>query len=204
MMHRSERCPDRDALQKFLDEELEEVESDEEFHCSQWETTNWATLSARTTTCEKYKELLIDTIDGLTMHSYLAKAQAQFLKDKKENLLENEVLVLCDFAENYQYLIQDEIQSFHWSKEYCTLHPVVVYYCDVDGALKHQSLCFISDDNTHDTAFVYQVQKMTIDFIRALLPHIKKIIYFSDGCGGQYKNFKNFVNLCQGRFWHQC
>ena len=135
MMHRCERCPGRDALQKFLDEELEEVEPDEEFHYSQWETTDRATLSTRTTTCEEYKELLIDTIDGLTRHSYLAKAQAQYLKDKKENLLENEVLVLGDFAESYQYLIQDEIQSFHWSKEYCTLHPVVVYYCDVDGAL---------------------------------------------------------------------
>ena len=196
MMHRCERCPGRDALQKFLDEELEEVEPDEEFHYSQWETTDQATLSTRTTTCEEYKELLIDTIDGLTRHSYLAKAQAQYLKDKKENLLENEVLVLGDFAENYQYLIQDEIQSFHWSKEYCTLHPVVVYYRDVDGALKHQSLCFISDDNTHDTAFVYHVQKMTIDFSCALLLHIKKIIYFSESCGGQYKYFNNFIKLC--------
>ena len=32
-----------------------------------------------------------------------------------------------DFAGNYQYLIQDDIQSFQWSKEYCTLHPLVIY-----------------------------------------------------------------------------
>jgi hypothetical protein len=24
----------------------------------------------------------------------------------------------------------------------------------------------------------------------------KKILYFSDGCAGQYKNCKNFINLC--------
>ena len=104
--------------------------------------------------------------------------------------------MLGDFAENYQYLIQDEIQSYHWSKEYCTLHPVVVYYRNNDGVLNHLSLCFISDDNTHDTAFVYQVQKMMIDHIRTVLPHVTKILYFSDGCGGQYKNYKNFINLC--------
>ena len=23
-----------------------------------------------------------------------------------------------------------------------------------------------------------------------------KLIYFSDGCGGQYKNYKNFMDLC--------
>ena len=54
-------------------------------------------------------------IDKLTTHSYLAKCQAQYLNDKKQSL-HSEVLVLGDFAENYQFLIQDEIQSYHWSK----------------------------------------------------------------------------------------
>ena len=31
-------------------------------------------------------------------------------------------------AKNYQFLIQGKIQSYHWSKEYCKLHPLVVYY----------------------------------------------------------------------------
>ena len=34
------------------------------------------------------------------------------------------MIVLGDFAENYQFLVQ-EIQSYHWSKEYCTLDPLV-------------------------------------------------------------------------------
>ena len=28
------------------------------------------------------------------------------------------------------------------------------------------------------------------------MPAITNIEYFSDGCAGQYKNFKNFLNLC--------
>ena len=103
MMHRCEKCPGRVALQKFLDEEMDEMEPDEEFHYSQWDTTDHATLNTITTTSEEYKELLIDSIDNLTRHSYLAKAQAKYLNEKKENLAQNEVLVLGDFAENYWF-----------------------------------------------------------------------------------------------------
>ena len=65
-------------------------------------------------------------------------------------------LNLCNFHENYHFLVEDEIQSYHWSKEYCTLHPLVVYFIDGDGNLQHNPLCFISDYNNHDTSFVYK------------------------------------------------
>ena len=58
-----------------------------------------------TTTCQEYKDVLIDAIDELTKHSYLAKCQAQYLNDKKQSLRSEEALVLGDFGENYQFLI---------------------------------------------------------------------------------------------------
>ena len=91
--------------------------------------------------------------------------------------------MLGDFAENYQFLNEDEIQSYHWSKEYCTIHPVVVYFEDDTGSLQHISICFISNDNSHDTCFVYEVQKTVINYLHELLPQVKKLFYFSDGCG---------------------
>ena len=121
-------CPERAALKQFLDEQLSDVDSESEFHYNQWDTTDWASLTTVTTTCEEYKDVLIDAIDKLTKHSYLAKCQAQHLNDKKQSLRSEEALVLGDFAENYQFLIQDKIQSYHWSKEYCMLHSVVVYF----------------------------------------------------------------------------
>ena len=30
----------------------------------------------------------------------------------------------------------------------------------------------------------------------AACPNIKHLKYLSDGCAGQYKNFKNFLSLC--------
>ena len=104
-------------------------------------------------------------------------------------------MVLGDFTENYQYLIQDEIQRFHWRKEYCTLHPPVYYYKDADSNLQHYSLCFILDGNTHATSFVHKIW-LLMEFLKQRLSNVTKIYYVSDGCGGQYKNFKNFLNLC--------
>ena len=59
--------------------------------------------------------------------------QANFLRAKKESLKVNEMIVLGDFAENYQFLVPNEIQSYHWSKESCTLHQLVVYFIGGDG-----------------------------------------------------------------------
>ena len=83
-------------------------------------------------------------------------------------------LVLGDFAENYTFVRQDEIQSFHWNKPYCTLHPVVVYH-KKDCELMQQSICFISDDLEYDTALVYEVQRGVVNVIQGLTPAIRKV-----------------------------
>ena len=37
---------------------------------------------------------------------------------------------------------------------------------------------------------------MFVDYLKANHPHIKKLIYCFHGCGGQHKNYKNFMDLC--------
>ena len=93
-------------------------------------------------------------------------------------------------------MFQDEIQSFHWSKLYCTLHPIVVYYKE-NGKLDEKSFCFISDDLEHDTEFVFELQRELVKMLKELLPTITEVQYFSDGCEDQYKNYKNMLNLCR-------
>ena len=89
-----------------------------------------------------------------------------------------EALVLGDFAENYQFLIQDKIQSYHWSKEYCMLHPVVVYFKDDTDSLWHIYTCLIYNENSHDTCFIYEVQKTMINYLHELLPQFKICFIF--------------------------
>ena len=92
------------------------------------------------------------------------------------------------------FIVQDEMQGFHWNNLQCTLHPVVVYYKDGD-ALQSVSYCIISDDNKHDVRIVYQVQKEITDF-KLSFPYLSHVTYFSDGCASQYKNCKNLYSLC--------
>ena len=97
-MHCCESCPGCAALKKFLDDELSHLDMDSEFHYCHWQTTDCAPLTTRTMTFKEYKGPPIDSINNLTRHSYLAKAQARYVKSKKESLGANEVMVLRDFA----------------------------------------------------------------------------------------------------------
>ena len=197
MVHRCENCPTSSSLRQHITAKFEEYEIEEDIEFSQWESTDRTTLRTYTSTVEDFIDLLVDSIDSLTTHSYIAKSQAQYLKRRKDELDGETCLLLLDFAENYHYIVQDEVQGYHWNKEQCTLHPVVLYYKNSDNILCHKCLCIISDDLTHDTSFVHQLQILVCDYIKENLPQINRLEYWSDGCAGQYKNYKNFMNLCQ-------
>ena len=68
-MHRCESCKGRAGLKQFLDEQLSDIDSESEFHYNQRDTTYRASLTTVTTTCEEYKNVLIDAIDKLTHFS---------------------------------------------------------------------------------------------------------------------------------------
>ena len=153
MVHRCSNCPGTDNLKTFLDEELNDIDTDQEFHFNQWQSTDRSQLITQTVTVDEYKDLVIECIDALTSHSYISKCQTKYLKKLKENLSANECIILGDFAENYEYVVQDEIQSYHWSKNGCTLHPVVIYFkIEEDNVIKleHKSFCFMSEDKNDD------------------------------------------------------
>ena len=106
--------------------------------------------------------------------------------------------MLADFSENYCFVIQDEVQSFHWNNSSATVHPFVWYYME---AGKINSLCFIviSESTVHDTVAVHLFQGKLVTFLTQKFGGVKprKIFYYSDGCAAQYKNCKNFTNLCK-------
>lgn len=123
--------------------------------------------------------------EKLQAHDLIAKMQTNFMRQKKENLEEGEFLVLADFSENFSFVVQDEIQSFHWNNSSATIHPFVCYST-------HGSLCYmiISECEQHDVCAVHLFQRKLVDFLHqecgGQLP--RKICYMSDGCAGQYKN----------------
>ena len=139
MIHRCENCPGDNNLREYLDGTFSDSE-EEEISFQQWQGTDRVMLCTQTTSIIEFLELLVDAISKLTVHSFIAKCQARYLKDRKNNLLETSCIALLDFAENYQFMVQDEIQGFHWNNISCTLHPVALYSMK-DGKLHCSSIC---------------------------------------------------------------
>lgn len=136
------------------------------------------------------------SIHQLLAHDFIARRQSQYFKDRKQSLGEDEMLVVCDFSENYTFITQDEIQSAHWKNDQCTVHPFALYYKE-NGETKMKSMVIISESLKHDVISVYMFQKKLIDTIRKEHNNIRRIVFFSDGAAGQYKNRKNFYNIAQ-------
>ena len=87
MIHRCENCPGDNNLREYLDGTFADSE-EEEISFQPWQGTDRAMLCTQTTSIIEFLELLVDAISKLTVHSFIAKYQARYLKDRKDNLLE--------------------------------------------------------------------------------------------------------------------
>ena len=109
------------CLVQFIDHELED-----DVVFEQWQSTDCMALLLQSLPLDELNDFLCDSIDNLTTHSYIAKTQIRYLKNDKENLNQNECLILGGFAENYQFVVQ--VQSYHWSKSQYSLFTIVIYF----------------------------------------------------------------------------
>ena len=76
-------------------------------------------------------------------HVYNIKRQYAELKYLKESLPLGEVIILEDFAENFQMKHQREVMAAHWSHDTVTLFTAVVYNRSGTGDLEHKSYYYI-------------------------------------------------------------
>ena len=64
-----------------------------------------------------------------------------------------------DFAENFTFVMQDEVQSYHWNNAQATIHPLVCYWLE-NGVSKHVACVAVSECLTHDTITVHLFQHL--------------------------------------------
>ena len=182
---------------KPLSRELKRLLSDsvvETVEFRVWQSTDRCTLATEKLPTDDFVDLLVDRLKTLKTHHFIAREQSAFVKDRKENLGDGEVLVHCDFSENYAFVAQDAAQSFHYNNDQCTVHPVVYYHRD-GNEIHHRSLVVLSDSTIHDTAAVYLIQKILIQHVKDNCENVRKIIYVTDGAAQHYKNRYQMANL---------
>lgn len=196
-MNECTECPPKcnlkeSLLDRFSTQEIEKVKF------KQWMQSSKAKCSLET--IEKditdFVDYFVEKLFKLKPHDFIAKQQSNFLRQTKENLQQNEFVVISDFAENYSFVVQDEVQAHHWNKSQCTLHPFSIYYKDGED-VKTISFVVVAESIEHNIVSVYLFQTKLFAFLQQKFGHIAKIFFFSDGCAAQYKNRKNFFNLCK-------
>lgn len=186
-------CPGVDKLSNILLTCFENQEI-ENITYKYWISKPRSSLETFIKPTEEFVENFCSELKVLLPHSFIAKEQAKFLKTLKETLKPNEFVIICDFAENYAFVVQNAASGFHWNNNQATVFPVVIYY-KINDELDHKSLVIISDCNNHDAVAVHVFIKLITDYVKSLPERCNKIYYFSDGAPQQFKNFKNFVNL---------
>ena len=82
MIHRCSNCPkDAQLLKNYLANIIDDLEIANCIPFSQWTTTDRSFLVKHVETKENYIELVVDKLQQLTSHSYISKAQSDYLKD---------------------------------------------------------------------------------------------------------------------------
>lgn len=187
-------CPGVDDIIKILEGGFQE-NLIETLTFRQWISVDRCNLETVQKPVQEFINIFCEKLQVLLRHDFISKQQSAFMCYTKENLLISEIAVVCDFSENYSFILQDEAQSFHWNKSQATIHPFVIYFKE-ENEIKHCSFVIISECLEHNTIAVYTFQKKLIQFLKSKFKEVEKLYYFSDGSGAQYKNKKNFINLC--------
>ena len=188
-------CPGISAFKEHLKEYMD-VHLIDNVVYKQWVSVDRCSLETVSKSADDFVDFFCEKLEILLPHSFIAKQQSSYQSELKTCLRSGEFLVVGDFAENYSFVLQDSAQSFHWNNSQATIHPFVAYYVE-SGELHHVSYVVISDCLTHDTVAVHLFQNYLIAFLKEKFGSLPlKIFYFSDGASSQYKNRKNFVNLC--------
>lgn len=148
--------------------------------------------------CGTKQQLVLEFKNNLLKflsHHFNMIHQYHQIKEIKQSLSEQDVLIHMDFSENYLCKYSEEVQSAHFggSKPQITLHTVVTYQRApevVEPVTK--SYCSLSKSLRHDPSAICAHLVPILKEIKNKCPNINEVHFLSDGPSTQYKNKKMF------------
>lgn len=188
-----EQCPAFERLRPIIQSYFDRHEI-ETVQYNLWTHTDRSNLETKMENVDDFIDHFLDRLPQLLKHSYIVKQQNEYFNNIKDNLKPGEMLVVLDFSENYTFLIQDEVQSYHWTNEQATVHPFGFYY-NIENEIQFSNCIIISEIMKHNVVLVDLFINKFIKFIKGQIGTPTKIYYFSDGAASQYKNKTNIWNL---------
>ncbi|CAH0559725.1 unnamed protein product [Brassicogethes aeneus] len=100
------------------------------------------------------------------IHYFVKHVQEREFENEKANISHPKAVLKDDFAENYSYISQDEIQSPHWGHNQVAVFTAVAWIED-----QCHSFAIIIDNLSHDKlcAFVF-IKKLLSSYLQ-IIPH---------------------------------
>lgn len=113
--------------------------------------------------------------------------QQRQYRDCIKNMKDDEIVILCDFSENFNCKYSEEVQSMHFgaSRNTITLHCGVIFWKHIS-----QSFVSVSNSNCHEPNAIWAHLMPVIKHSKERNPEIKVIHFFSDGPSSQYQQKK--------------
>ncbi|GBN27143.1 hypothetical protein AVEN_172052-1 [Araneus ventricosus] len=130
-----------------------------------WVSVDRCNLETLKKSADEFVDIFCRDLNVLLRHYFLAKQQSAFMANTKENLSESEVVVVCDFSENYSFVLLDEAQSYHWNSSQATVHLFVVFFTE-ENTLQHYSSIIISECLEHNNIAIHLFQQKLSDLLK--------------------------------------
>lgn len=152
-------------------------------------------LEYKLTTARMFLQYAARIIPEFVRHQHTARWQDSQFKESLRKLQPGEVFSLIDFAENYSFKGQDEIQSMHWYNFQITILVHIMYRVNdhfnpqdpKSKRLKTDYFYYVSDDPKHDSLFVQFCLNLHWTMLSAWGKAPNRHIVWSDGCAAQFK-----------------
>jgi hypothetical protein len=168
-----QQCGDTSPSTVLLDQ-FDHSDEDDSWSWFQWETVNKKVdLQDIRGTIGSLLTAIDDRWPSFLVHSYCNREQRASIENlRKQSSDQTYIVAQIDFAENYTFVRQREVQSAHWNNQQATIFTIHLKI----GQL-HRNIAVISDYMHHDTIFVYCAQRLLVQYVKDNFPYVKKIFY---------------------------
>ena len=130
---------------------------------------------------------LKENLEKLKLHYYIKRVQSASYNYETKNLDDDTVLIHVDYAEKYKNKQQDEIKPAYYGTSQFTLYTAEIYYVKNEKVEGH-SFTLVTDSEKQELAEESYSFNLKLLELAAELASFKKVIFWSDGCGSQYRS----------------
>jgi hypothetical protein len=144
------------------------------------------------------------TVTTFITHNFKARWQDKQCQLMMKNVPEGVIVSHINYAKNYSFAIQNEVQSLYYFSMSVTILVHITMWKEGAETMK-QTHFYISDDKEHDSAFIQHCLLLYWDWVLDARLTPQEHWVYSDGCSTQFKYtmamyFVSCYPLLNGRY----